>query len=184
MWTHPCGTLFVEVGPTRLHRYDYAMSLTIRAATPADQEFLAHGNEAMALETEHKTLDPQVVRRGVEAALKDPAHGRYFVAEDADGRPVGQLMVTYEWSDWRNGQFWWIQSVYVLPEWRRRGVFRALYDHVEQLARGTAGVCGLRLYVETDNVNAQRTYEKCGMVDAGYRVMEVDYSRALDRAGG
>jgi ribosomal protein S18 acetylase RimI-like enzyme len=159
------------------------MSLAIRAALPADQEFLAHGNEAMALETEHRTLDPQVVRRGVAAALADPAHGRYFVAEDASGRPVGQLMVTYEWSDWRNGQFWWIQSVYVLPEYRRRGVFRALYQHVEGLARSTQGVCGLRLYVEADNVNAQRTYERCGMVDAGYRVMEVDYSRAPGRAG-
>ena len=160
------------------------MSLTIRNATPADLEFLAHGNEAMALETEHKSLDPQVVRRGVAAALADPAHGRYFVAVDADDLPVGQLMVTYEWSDWRNGQFWWIQSVYVLPDWRRRGVFRALYRHVEDLARRTQGVCGLRLYVEADNVNAQRTYERCGMGDAGYRVMEVDYSRAPDRAGG
>jgi ribosomal protein S18 acetylase RimI-like enzyme len=159
------------------------MSLAIRAALPADHEFLAHGNEAMALETEHRTLDPQVVRRGVAAALADPAHGRYFVAEDASGRPVGQLMVTYEWSDWRNGQFWWIQSVYVLPEYRRRGVFRALYGHVDTLARRSPGVCGLRLYVEADNVNAQRTYERCGMVDAGYRVMEVDYSRAPGRAG-
>ena len=159
------------------------MTLRIRDALPADQEFLAHGNEAMALETEHKTLDPRVVRRGVAAALAESAHGRYFVAEDATGTPVGQLMVTYEWSDWRNGQFWWIQSVYVLPGWRRRGVFRALYEHVDTLARASPAVCGLRLYVEADNVNAQRTYERCGMVDAGYRVMEVDYSRALDRAG-
>jgi GNAT superfamily N-acetyltransferase len=159
------------------------MSLAIRDARPTDREFLAQGNEAMALETEHRTLDPQVVRRGVAAALADSAHGRYFVAEDADGRPVGQLMVTYEWSDWRNGQFWWIQSVYVLPDSRRRGTFRALYEHVDTLARGSTGVCGLRLYVETDNLNAQRTYERCGMVDAGYRVMEVDYSRALERAG-
>ena len=159
------------------------MTLRIRDALPADQEFLAHGNEAMALETEHKTLDPRVVRRGVAAALAESAHGRYFVAEDATGTPVGQLMVTYEWSDWRNGQFWWIQSVYVLPGWRRRGVFRALYEHVDALARALPTVCGLRLYVEADNVNAQRTYERCGMVDAGYRVMEVDYSRALDRAG-
>jgi len=159
------------------------MTLRIRDALPVDQEFLAHGNEAMALETEHKTLDPQIVRRGVAEALAESGHGRYFVAEDATGTPVGQLMVTYEWSDWRNGQFWWIQSVYVLPGWRRRGVFRALYEHVDTLARTSRGVCGLRLYVEADNLNAQRTYERCGMVDAGYRVMEVDYSRALDRAG-
>ncbi len=159
------------------------MSLAIRDATPADQEFLAHGNEAMALETEHRTLDPEVVRRGVATALADAVHGRYFVAEDARDGPVGQMMVTYEWSDWRNGQFWWIQSVYVPRDFRRRGVFRALYDHVDALARSTPGVCGLRLYVEADNVAAQRTYERCGMVDAGYRVMEVDYSRAPGRAG-
>ena len=159
------------------------MSLAIRDATPADQEFLARGNEAMALETEHRMLDPQVVRRGVGTALADSAHGRYFVAEDAHDGPVGQLMVTCEWSDWRNGQFWWIQSVYVLREYRRRGVFRALYDHVDALARSTPRVCGLRLYVEADNVAAQRTYQRCGMVDAGYRVMEVDYSRAPGRAG-
>jgi ribosomal protein S18 acetylase RimI-like enzyme len=160
------------------------MNLRIRDATAADQEFLARGNEAMALETEHKVLDPQLIRRGVGGALAYPAHGRYFVAEDAAGRPVGQLMVTYEWSDWRNGQFWWIQSVYVLPAARRSGVFRALYDHVDALARSSPGVCGLRLYVELDNAAAQRTYQRCGMVDAGYRVFEVDHSGAIKRAQG
>jgi GNAT superfamily N-acetyltransferase len=160
------------------------MNLRIRDATAVDQEFLARGNEAMALETEHKVLDPQLVRRGVGEALSVPAHGRYFVAEDAAGRPVGQLMVTYEWSDWRNGQFWWIQSVYVLPAARRSGVFRALYDHVDALARSTSGVCGLRLYVELDNATAQRTYQSCGMADAGYRVFEVDHSGAIKRAQG
>jgi ribosomal protein S18 acetylase RimI-like enzyme len=160
------------------------MTLRIRDAMPADGEFLARGNEAMALETEHKRLDPQVVRHGVAAALGDRAHGRYFVAEDDAGHPVGQLMVTYEWSDWRNGQFWWIQSVYVLPAARKQGVFRALYDHVDALTRSTPGVIGLRLYVESDNVAAQRTYERCGMDDAGYRVFEVDNSGAIRRAEG
>lgn len=158
------------------------MSIRVREASPADHEFLARGNEAMALETEHKRLDPAKIRRGVAAVFANPAHGRYFVAEDAAGQAVGQLMITYEWSDWRDGQFWWIQSVYVLPQARRSGVFRALYDHVDALARGTEGVIGLRLYVEADNVAARRTYERCGMHDGGYRVMEVDNSGAIASA--
>jgi ribosomal protein S18 acetylase RimI-like enzyme len=157
-------------------------TLHIRDAVPADLEFLARGNEAMALETEHKALDPQTIRRGVGAVLASPAHGRYFIAEDASGTPVGQLMVTYEWSDWRDGQFWWFQSVYVLPAARRQGVFKAMYDHVDALVRTTPGVCGLRLYVESENLRAQRTYARCGMRDASYRVMEVDYSGAIASA--
>ena len=155
------------------------MNVRIRDAKPSDQEFLARGNEAMALETEHKRLDPVTIRRGVASALANPAHGRYFVAEDDAGDAVGQLMITYEWSDWRDGQFWWIQSVYVMPAARRGGVFRALYDHVDTLARSTPGVVGLRLYVELDNVAARRTYERCGMHDGGYRIMEVDHSGAI-----
>jgi ribosomal protein S18 acetylase RimI-like enzyme len=102
---------------------------------------------------------------------------------ELDGRVVGQLMVTYEWSDWRNGAFWWIQSVYVLPEARRCGAFSALYSHVERLAKATPGVCGLRLYVELANERAQATYRRCGMTDAGYRVMEADYSGAVRHNG-
>ena len=158
------------------------MNLRIRDARSSDQEFLALGNEAMALETEHKRLDPTTIRRGVATVLGNPAHGRYFVAEDAAGHAVGQLMLTYEWSDWRNGQFWWIQSVYVLPAARRAGVFRALYEHVDSLARSTPAIIGLRLYVELDNVAARLTYERCGMRDGGYRVMEVDNSGALQDA--
>ncbi|HXW10976.1 MAG TPA: GNAT family N-acetyltransferase [Steroidobacteraceae bacterium] len=156
------------------------MSSSIRVcdAVGSDLEFLARGNEAMALETEHRTLDAGTVRRGVATALHDDAHGRYFVAEDESGTAVGQLMVTYEWSDWRNGQFWWIQSVYVVPAARRHGVFKAMYRHVEGLARATAGVCGLRLYVESNNATAQRTYTRCGMHDAHYRVMEVELTGA------
>ena len=137
----------------------------------------------MALEAEHKRLDPATVARGVRAVLDDPAHGRYFVAE-RDSRPVGQLMITYEWSDWRNGNFWWIQSVYVDPPARRSGVFRALYAHVERLAKDDPAVCGIRLYVERENHRAQLTYRHCGMEDAGYVVMEVDYSVAAKAAGG
>lgn len=129
----------------------------------------------MALETEHKRLDPEVVDAGVRAALGDASKGRYFIAERA-GERVGQLMFTYEWSDWRNGMFWWIQSVYVVPQARRDGVFRALFRHVEQLAEGDSGVCGIRLYVERENERAQATYRHCGLQDAGYVVMEVDYT--------
>jgi ribosomal protein S18 acetylase RimI-like enzyme len=158
------------------------MTLRIRDATPDDQEFIAAGNEAMALETEHKHLDRATVRLGVGEALRNRAHGRYFVAEDGSGTRVGQLMITYEWSDWRNGQFWWLQSVHVIPPARGRGVFKAMYEHVEALARATPGVIGLRLYVEGDNARAQRSYARCGMDLRDYRFMEVDYSGALDRA--
>jgi ribosomal protein S18 acetylase RimI-like enzyme len=158
------------------------MSVTVRPAVDSDADFLAQGNAAMALETEHKRLDPEVVAAGVRAALADAAKGRYFVAE-RHGRRVGQLMFTYEWSDWRNGTFWWIQSVYVLPEARRNGVFRALFRHVEQLAEDDAAVCGIRLYVERENTRAQATYRHCGLHDAGYVVMEVDYTNAAGAAG-
>src|SRR5512146_2642080 len=130
------------------------MDITIRDAQIDDATFLAAGNVAMALESEHKRLDPATVARGVQAVLDDSSRGRYFVAE-RDGRPVGQLMVTYEWSDWRNGNFWWIQSVYVLPEARRLGVFRRLFAHLERLAKADATVCGIRLYVERENARAQ-----------------------------
>jgi GNAT superfamily N-acetyltransferase len=159
------------------------MTVQTRDAQAHDLDFIAGGNAAMALETEHKRLDPAIVRAGVQAAFDDPGRGRYFVAE-IDGKVVGQLMITFEWSDWRNGVFWWIQSVYVAPQARRQGVFRTLYGHVERLAKETPGVCGLRLYVENDNIRAQQTYLGCGMVDAGYLVMETDYSGAVKRAGG
>jgi len=159
------------------------MSITIRPASADDADFLARGNAAMALETEHKRLDPAVVSAGVRAALADPAKGLYFIAE-RDGQRVGQLMYTYEWSDWRNGMFWWIQSVYVLPEARRGGVFRALFRQVEQLAERDPSVCGIRLYVERENTRAQATYRHCGMHDAGYVVMELDYTSAAAAAEG
>ena len=159
------------------------MDVTIRAARSDDAAFLAAGNIAMALESEHKQLDPATVRLGVRAVLDDPAKGRYFVAE-LDGQVVGQLMITYEWSDWRNGTFWWIQSVFVTPGARRAGVFRTLFRHLEALAKGDRSVCGIRLYVERENVRAQATYRRCGLEDGGYRVMEVDYSGAVQPARG
>ena len=116
----------------------------IRLATPADTELLARANERMALETEHKVLPPATIRAGVARVLADPQLGRYYVAE-CDGRPVGCLMITYEWSDWRNGLFWWVQSVFVEPEYRGRGIYRSLYQHVKQTAAAEGGCCGFRL---------------------------------------
>lgn len=148
--------------------------LQVRPATTADLDWLAASAVAMAWETERKRLDPQTVRAGIEAGLADPAKARYFVAR-RDGTPAGTLMLTSEWSDWRNGAWWWIQSVYVPAEHRRCGVFAALYAHVEAMARAAPGVIGLRLYVEHDNAAAARTYEAQGMRDAGYRLYESEF---------
>ena len=154
--------------------------LRIREAEPADAPLLARWAQAMALETEHRQLDAPLVQAGVAAGIADAAKARYFVAmQDASvagretiGLAIGTLMLTREWSDWRNGHWWWIQSVYVEPRHRRQGVFAALYRHVEQRARATPGVIGLRLYVERANAVAHRTYAALGMTDAGYAIYE------------
>jgi GNAT superfamily N-acetyltransferase len=144
--------------------------IEIREARAGDLDALVRFNLAMALETEGKRLDPAVLRAGVRAALGDPARGRYFVAEH-DGVVAGALLITEEWSDWRNAPFWWIQSVYVEAGHRGAGVLRALYRHVEALATA-AGACGLRLYVHEDNARAQAVYARLGMARSHYRVME------------
>ena len=146
-------------------------AIVIRNATVDDLGRLADWAVAMAWETEQKALDPDTVRKGIAAVLDQPGRGRYFIAERG-GEAAGTLMLTYEWSDWRNGDWWWIQSVYVAPAHRRQGVYAALYRHVHARAEMTPRVCGLRLYVERDNAAAQRTYERLGMVDAGYRMYE------------
>ena len=151
-------------------------AIRIRPASPDDVSLMARWAEAMALETEDKQLDPKTVHRGIELAVDDAQRGLYFIAEIA-GEPVGTLMITYEWSDWRCGWWWWIQSVYVVTSHRRRGVYRALYGYALALAKARDDVCGLRLYADRDNVNAHRTYEFLGMTDAGYRMFEVDLSR-------
>ena len=148
------------------------MTLTIRRATPADAPVLVAFNAAIAWETEHKRLDPAVLAAGVGAVLADPARGFYTVAERS-GEVVGQMMITYEWSDWRNGWFWWIQSVYVAEIARREGVFRALYRAIEQRAAADPSVIGLRLYFESENARAQATYRALGMSDTAYGMMEV-----------
>lgn len=146
------------------------MSTIIRPATPADIDHLVTWNAAMAWETEHKRLDEAVLRRGTEAVFADPRRGTYLVAE-LDGVPVGSLLITYEWSDWRNGDFWWVQSVYVAEEARRKGVFRALYLAVKERAK-EAGAIGTRLYVETENTRAQSTYASLGMERCDYAMLE------------
>jgi GNAT superfamily N-acetyltransferase len=148
-----------------------AASPTVRPASAADAPFLVEFNERLASETEDKTLDPDVVKAGVAAGLADPNKAAYFVAEDAAG-VIGMVLLTREWSDWRNGWLWWIQSVYVRQAARRLGVFRALYDHVYWLAVADPTVIGLRLYMEENNHVAARTYEGVGMKPAGYVVFE------------
>lgn len=143
----------------------------IRRAGPADASVLAAFNQAMALETENKTLPDAVIHAGTQGLLDQPQYGFYVLAE-ADGVVVGSLMITFEWSDWRNGLFWWVQSVYVRPEFRRRGVYRALYNWVRDEARRLPQVVGLRLYVDDDNAGAQRTYEALGMTPCHYRLYE------------
>jgi GNAT superfamily N-acetyltransferase len=147
------------------------MPLTVRRAVVADAAVVAEFNALLALESEGKRLDPAVLAAGVAAGLADPAKARYFVAEEA-GSVLGQLMLTQEWSDWRNGWIWWIQSVYVRSNARRRGVFRSLYDHVYQAARSDPEVIGLRLYMEHDNHTARRAYLRLGMEATPYVVLE------------
>jgi ribosomal protein S18 acetylase RimI-like enzyme len=144
--------------------------ITVRDARADDAETIACYNEAMARETEDLRLDPATIRAGVKAVIDDPGKGKYFVAE-VDGRVAGCLLVTYEWSDWRNGTFLWLQSVYVDPEHRRRGVFKALFARVQEIG-ASQGFCGMRLYVDSHNAGAQKTYDRLGMGFRGYLVFE------------
>lgn len=147
--------------------------MKIRKARPADAAVIATFNRNLAWETEKKRLNSATVGSGVRALLRDAAKGTYYVAEK-DGAVIGQLLVTYEWSDWRDGDFWWIQSVFVAPEFRQAGVFRSLFDHVQKLALSRRDVCGLRLYVEKNNRRAHRAYEKLGMEHTDYEIYELD----------
>ncbi|HEU0224629.1 MAG TPA: GNAT family N-acetyltransferase [Steroidobacteraceae bacterium] len=155
--------------------------MRIRDATPADFEFIVRANQAMAAETEGLALDPALVGPGVQAVLDDPSLGRYYMAE-AEGLTVGQLMTTFEWSDWRNGLLLWVQSVYVRPESRGQGAFRALFQHLVDLARADTRICGIRLYVDRDNARAQAVYGRLGMHLSNYAVMEVVYRGPESRA--
>jgi GNAT superfamily N-acetyltransferase len=149
-------------------------SISIRNATRDDVAFLRDCNIAMAFESEQKQLAPDVLTRGIVAVFDHPERGFYIVAE-RDGVAVGSLLITHEWSDWRNGGWWWIQSVYVMPDVRRSGVFRAMYREIDARARKTAGVIGLRLYVEKENTRAQKTYAALGMEPAYYSLYQASY---------
>lgn len=146
------------------------MALTIRDAHPGDLQVIVDFNQRLAQESEGKSLDLATLTAGVQSLLADRQKGRYFVAE-SDGRVAGQMMITHEWSDWRNGDIWWLQSVYVHPDFRRQGVFRQLLEHV--LAQGAVeSSIGLRLYVDEHNRSAIETYRRFGFESGAYRVME------------
>jgi ribosomal protein S18 acetylase RimI-like enzyme len=149
----------------------------IRRAVLADADLLTQFNHAMARESEDKPLDLKRLTAGIVALLKNPPDGYYLIAEDDRGTAAGALMLTFEWSDWRNGRFWWIQSVYVRPEFRRTGVYTALHRHVRDAARADPEACGLRLYVERDNAGAQATYHALGMAETHYRLYEEEFVR-------
>ena len=131
----------------------------------------------LALETEGRELDRDLLAEGVALALADESRGRYFIADDGE-EPIGQLLVTREWSDWRAGWFWWVSSLYVVPDARGRGVFTLLWQHLHALARRDPEVCGIRLYVDQRNDAALAIYERIGMLDAGYRIFESDFTPA------
>ncbi len=147
-------------------------NIHIRRAMKADVDTIVSFNIEMARETEDLALPRPRLTDGVNAMFEDITKGFYVIAE-CDGKVVGQAMITYEWSDWRNGIFWWIQSVYVLPQYRRIGVFRSLFEHIKLIAEKASDVCGLRLYVEKNNHAAKQTYESLGMAESHYDIREM-----------
>ncbi len=145
--------------------------MKIRISTIKDVQIIVTFNLALARESEGLELDPHQVSKGVEAVFNDPAKGFYLLAVQ-ERKPIGQLLITKEWSDWRNGYFWWIQSVYVKPEYRHGGVYRALHEYVKNLAKEEGNVCGIRLYVEQENQAAQKVYRKVGLEPSRYLLFE------------
>jgi len=145
--------------------------LIIRKGIARDTNTLVAFNQAMALETENKQLDATILHAGVSRLLDTPAMGFYLLAE-ISGEIAGSLMVTEEWSDWRAKRFWWIQSVYIAPAFRRRGIYSRLYAEVKALAHEQGDVCGIRLYVEKENHTAQKTYAALGMAESHYLMYE------------
>jgi len=150
--------------------------LNIRRGTIDDADTIVRFNMEMARETENIALSPHKLKKGVASVFEDSSKGFYVIAE-CDGDVVGQALITHEWSDWRNSFFWWIQSVYVVPDYRRTGVFRAIFEHIKRAAESASNVCGLRLYVDKNNHIAKRTYESLGMERSHYELYEILLTR-------
>ncbi|HPR72333.1 MAG TPA: GNAT family N-acetyltransferase [Bacteroidales bacterium] len=142
----------------------------VRQATREDVPVIVNFQKKMAKETEQLVLNGKIVEEGVSAVFKDISRGKYFVAED-NRKIIASLLITYEWSDWRNSNIWWLQSVYVVPEYRRKGVFREMYTYIKALGE-KQDIAGLRLYVETNNIKAKMTYEALGMNSGHYAFYE------------
>lgn len=145
--------------------------IEIRQAASTDVDTIARYNVALCRETEGRELDPATVTNGVKRFVSECHRGRYFVAV-INGEVVGQTAYTFEWSDWRNGEIWWIQSVYVHPDFRSQGVFRTLFMHIKELAEADADCCGIRLYMEQENKTARESYRRLGFSETGYVVFE------------
>jgi len=148
--------------------------IKVRQAQTEDLEFLVENNRQLALETESKELDRNFLRQGVQWALAHTDSCIYFVAE-IEGKPVGQTMITFEWSDLRDGWIWWLQSVYVLPNYRNRGIFRMMFKHIKSSAHKGKNVRGLKLYIKGTNFSGISVYDKLGMISAGYMVYEEEW---------
>jgi len=153
--------------------YEYSNSVRIRKAKIEDLEIIVKFNYNLAKETEDKELNIETLTKGVEAILSDESKGQYYVYTIND-KVVGQIMYTYEWSDWRNGMFLWVQSVYVDSEHRRKGIFKELYNHVKKICDDSEGIIGIRLYVEKENFNAKATYKSLGMQECNYHMYEYE----------
>jgi GNAT superfamily N-acetyltransferase len=152
----------------------YSIDLIIRQADLSDAAVIAEFNLRLAEETEDLHLAPDCVAKGVAAILADPSKGLYYVAE-VERQIVGQVMITYEWSDWRNGNLWWLQSVYVQKGFRRKGIFRALFQYLQDLASRRGDVCGIRLYMHSENARARNSYQRLGMKPTMYEVLEMEF---------
>ena len=150
--------------------------IEVRQAVPTDVETIASYNFALCRETEGRELDPVIVTHGVRRFVTESKRGRYFVAV-IDGQVVGQAAHTFEWSDWRNGEIWWIQSVYVHPDFRSKGVFRTLFMHIKELGEADVDCCGIRLYMERENDTARESYRRLGFSETVYVVFERLFSR-------
>ncbi len=150
------------------------IKINVREGVRLDTDDIVKFQQGMALETEGKVLDETLLKKGITAIFDSSEKGFYVIAE-IDSHVVGSLLITYEWSDWRNATYWWIQSVFVDPNWRRKGVYRSLHDYVLRIADSRKDICGIRLYVERTNIIAQQTYKNLGMAHSHYDLCEIDF---------